>query len=310
MTDDPHRRSVIFSWRVKAIAVGQLVAGGGGPALIAYFGGGKTGHAAMSMILGAIILASTMLCFRFTRQARALPMVTAKGSSLRDQVRTIVADHNFAWLLVAKLAHLVAVAFGASTLAFFTLRVLELPDGYLALIIASSTVGIIAAAPVLTALSKRTGKQRTYWISVLIYATVHTSWWFAQPGEGAALMVVRGILMGIGSAGMMVIAQSLLADVMADDRARHGFSREGVYAGLYTTIEKLSFAVGIAMVGFLLGTAGYIEGGVDGVEQPQAALDMIRLSVSFVPAALAVFAAIMLARVRPSMAGATRQHDT
>ena len=108
--------------------------------------------------------------------------------------------------------------------------------------------------------------------------------------------------MGIGGCGMMLMAQSLLSDVMADDRINTGFSREGVYAGLYTTIEKFSYAVGIAIVGFLLGNAGYIEGNAEGINQPQAALNVIRYSISVIPAGLAIAAAIAMHRVRPSTA--------
>jgi GPH family glycoside/pentoside/hexuronide:cation symporter len=302
MTDDPHQRSVIFSWRVKAIAVGQVVAGGGAPALIVYFGAGQQGHAGMSLVLGAIILVSALLSFRYTRDARALPMVTSEKPQFREQLRSLLADKNLVWLLNAKMVHLVAVAFGASSFAFFTLRVLGLPDTYLSLIIVSSTVGILASAPPLTKLSRHIGKQNTYSMSVAIYAVVHIWWYFATPDDGVFLMGLRGLIMGVGGSGMMLMAQSLLSDVMADDRTRTGNSREGVYAGLYTTIEKFSYAVGIAIVGVLLGSAGYIEGNAAGIDQPQSALDVIRLSVSFIPAGLAILAAIAMHRVRPSTA--------
>lgn len=302
MTDDPHQRSVIFSWRVKAIAIGQVVAGGGAPALIVFFGGGQAGHAGMSLVLGAIIVASGLLCFRYTKEARALPMITSDKPQFREQLRTLFGDRNLVWLLNAKMVHLVAVAFGASSFAFFTLRVLELPDTYLSLAILSSTVGILGAAPPLTALSRRIGKQNTYSLSVAIYAIVHISWLYAGVGESGVLIALRGLIMGIGGCGMMLMAQSLLSDVMADDRTNTGFSREGVYAGLYTTIEKFSYAVGIAIVGFLLGNAGYIEGNAEGINQPQAALDVIRYSISVIPAGLAIAAAIAMHRVRPSTA--------
>ncbi len=302
MTDDPHMRSVIFSWRVKAIAIGQIVAGAGAPALIVYFGGGQAGHAGMSLALGAVILVSGLLCFRYTSQARALPMVKSDKPQFAEQLRTLFADRSLAWLLIAKMVHLVAVAFGASSFAFFTLRVLKLPDTYLSLAILCSTVGILAAAPPLTALSRRLGKQNTYSLSVAIYAIVHVSWLYAGVGESGLLIALRGLIMGIGGCGMMLMAQSLLADVMADDRTRTGFSREGVYAGLYTTIEKFSYAVGIAIVGFLLGSAGYIQGTAAGGEQPQAALDVIRWSISVIPASLAIVAACCMYRVRPSTA--------
>lgn len=301
MTDSPHMRSVIFSWRVKAIAIGQVAAGGAAPSLIVYFGGGAQGHAGMSLVLAAIILTASLICFRYTRDARALPLSSRKTNpGFMVQVRTLFGDGNLRLLLSAKMIHLVSVAFAGSSFAFFTLRVLELPDTYLSLYIISSSVAIFASAGLLASLSGRIGKQNTYSACVALYAIVGTSWLFAPVGEAAIPIVIRGFLQGLGGAGMMLIAQSLLADVMADDRARHGVAREGVYAGLYTTIEKLSYAFGIAIVGLLLSGAGYIGGMADGITQPQAALDVIRWSVSIIPAGLAVLAAVIMHFVRPS----------
>lgn len=301
MTDDPHVRSEIFSWRVKAIAIGQVAAGGAAPALIVFFGGGQGGHAGMSIVLGVGILIAALLCFRYTKDARALPVVNfSEMPGFTAQVRTLVADRNLVYLLSAKMIHLVAVAFGGSSMAFFTLRVLELPDTYLSLLIVSSSVAIFGSAGPLATLSRRIGKQNTYSLSVALYAVIHVTWLYAPVGETAIPIIIRGFLMGIGGSGMMLIAQSLLSDVMADDRVKHGIAREGVYAGLYTTIEKLSYAFGIAIVGFALGAAGYIEGNAEGINQPQSALDVIRWSVSIIPAGLAVLAAILMHQVRPS----------
>jgi GPH family glycoside/pentoside/hexuronide:cation symporter len=301
MTDDPHMRSVIFSWRVKAIAIGQVAAGGAAPALIVYFGGGQEGHAGMSIVLGICILITSLLCFRYTKDARALPVVnSSKAPGFIQQVRSLMSDRNLVWLLCAKMVHLVAVAFGASSMAFFTLRVLELPDTYLSLLIVSSSIAIFASAGPLVTLSRRIGKQNTYSLSVALYAVIHMTWLFAPVGETAIPIIIRGFLMGIAGSGMMLIAQSLLSDVMADDRASSGIAREGVYAGLYTTIEKFSFAFGIAIVGVALGSAGYIAGNAEGINQPQSALDVIRYSVSVIPAGLAVIAAFLMHQVRPS----------
>lgn len=302
MTDDPHMRSVIFSWRVKAIAIGQVAAGGAAPALIVYFGGGQGGHAGMSIVLGVCILVAGLLCFRYTRDARELPVVDfSKMPGFVSQVRSLAGDRNLLWLLSAKMVHLVAVAFGASSMAFFTLRVLQLPDTYLSLLIVASSISIFAAAGPLAALSRRIGKQNTYSLSVALYAVVNLSWLYAPVGETAIPIIIRGLLMGVSGSGMMLIAQSLLSDVMADDRARTGIPREGVYAGLYTTIEKFSYAFGIAIVGVALGSAGYIAGNAEGISQPQSALDVIRWSVSIIPAGLAVIAAVLMHQVRPSV---------
>ncbi|WP_394728790.1 MFS transporter [Altererythrobacter sp. GH1-8] len=299
MSDDPHERSEIFSWRVKAIAVGQLAAGAGGPALIVYFGGGQTGHIMMATVLGVLILISMMICFFMTRTARSLPMTVVKHSTLKEQARSLLADRNLTWLLSAKMMHLIAVAFGASSMAFYTMRVLQVPDTYLSLIIGSATAGILVATPVLTRISKRIGKQATYSLSVAIYVCANMAWYFCEIGLPAWVYVAIGFTSGVAGAGMMLIAQSLLSDIMADDRARNGYSREGVYAGFYTTVEKLSYAIGIVLVGTLLQAFGYIEGGGMDIVQPDSAIYAIRLSASVAPASFAILAAIMMTQVKP-----------
>ncbi len=297
MTDDPHTRSFIMSWRVKAIAIGQLLAGTVGPALVAFFGGGRAGHASMAWVMGILVLGATLGCYALTGRARYLPR-NAEVVPFRTQARSLLANRPFAWLLLGKLLQLVGVACGSATLAFFTMRVLQKPDTYLGVVFAAMTLGIIAAAPVWTRISRRLGKRQTYFLGAVIYAIANLSWLVATPAEGVAVLAMRSVTIGIGSAAMLLIGQSLLPDVMAWDRANNGLAREGVLAGFYATIEKLSYALGIAIVGAFLGAFGYVPGATFGIVQPASALTAIRWSVSVLPSLFAVLAALAIAQVR------------
>ena len=53
------------------------------------------------------------------------------------------------------------------------------------------------------------------------------------------------------------MGQAMLPDTIHYDFQKTGLRREGIFAGLYTTAEKLSFAIGGAMAGFLLQYFGY-----------------------------------------------------
>lgn len=294
MTDDPHTRSRLMAWRVKAIAIGQLLAGTAGPALIVAFGGGLAGHAAMGWVLGALVLVTSFACFSLTRDARLIEP-TRTVEPWTSQARSLLANRAFFWLLSAKLFQLIGVACGSATLAFFTMRVLGLSDVFLGLIFAFMTLGIIVGAPIWVWVSRRIGKRATYSAGALFYAAVNLTWLFAQPGESMVALAIRGFAIGLGSAGMLLAGQSLLPDVIAADRARTGLTREGLYAGFYTTIEKVSYAVGIALVGAFLQTFGYNPAAAS---QPEMAVFAIRLSVAVLPAACATIAALLIAGVR------------
>jgi GPH family glycoside/pentoside/hexuronide:cation symporter len=110
------------------------------------------------------------------------------------------------------------------------------------------------------------------------------SWWWAGAGDPVALIFIRGVIIGCSGSGVILMGQSMLPDTMEYDRRRTGLRREGVFAGFYTTVEKLSGAVGVAIVGAMLGAAGYIESRGPTVVQPASALLAIRFIQSWVPA--------------------------
>jgi GPH family glycoside/pentoside/hexuronide:cation symporter len=69
-----------------------------------------------------------------------------------------------------------------------------------------------------------------------------------------------------------------------------------VFAGVYTTIEKLSFAVGPAVLGLLLGWAGYV-GGADAA-QSETSRQVIAAGVSILPGLGITLAALIMTRYR------------
>nr|WP_246350354.1 MFS transporter [Sphingobium boeckii] len=299
MTEDSHQRSVIMSWRVKAIAIGQLLAGAAGPALIVAFGGGRDGHAGMSMVMGILVLLAALVCFRMTRNARRLPRSTHRPG-WRDQLG-ILRNSDFVWLLVAKLLQLTGVATSSAVIAFFMQRILKLSDAHLGFVFGASTIGIIVGAPIWTRISKHLGKHKTYLLAAAVHSLAGITWMFAQPGESLSILVLRSAILGVGSAGMLLIGQSLLPDVAAADAAKSGFAREGAFAGLYTTIEKVSYAIGIAAVGAFLQLNGYIPGVGPEIAQPESAMRALVWSVSIVPSVCALLAALAILRVRPEL---------
>ena len=90
------------------------------------------------------------------------------------------------------------------------------------------------------------------------------------------------------------MGQSLLPDTMEYDHLRTGLRREGIFAGFYTTVEKVAGAVGIALVGAILSAAGYVQSrGID-VVQPESALTAIRLVIALLPAGVSLAALLLL----------------
>ena len=86
---------------------------------------------------------------------------------------------------------------------------------------------------------------------------------------------------------VMLATQSMLPETIDYDYRRTGLTREGLFTGFYTTVEKLGVATGVAITGIVLGTMGYVAStGGEVVTQPASAIKGIYLCFGVIPAVL------------------------
>jgi GPH family glycoside/pentoside/hexuronide:cation symporter len=123
---------------------------------------------------------------------------------------------------------------------------------------------------------------------------VWISWQFAVHGEPTILVYLRGLVIGASGSGVILMGQSMLPDTMAYDFQRTGLRREGIFAALYTTVEKLSGALGVALVGAILSGFGYIQSRGSAVVQPASALWAIRFIMAWIPAIITLAGMMVL----------------
>ena len=296
MTDSKKTRSAMMSWRVFFIGGGALIAGTLGPKIILWAGGGAEGHSAMGIVMGLFIFLSGIVTFFLTGNVpdleRKIPHHTY---SFREKFLTVLSNRPFVLLLAIKLFQLSAVAISASTLAFFTVWILQRDYGALGTILLFTTVGQIIGTPVWLWIYRRQGAKRTFILSAFVFATASLTWLAADSSEAMTVTLARVFIKGLGTGGILLVGQSLLPDVIEYDRLRTGLRREGMLSGLYTTIEKIAFALGTAFVGIWLGTMGYIQQRNPlNDTQTGDAMIAIQFCQSIFPAALVGIAAFLI----------------
>ena len=109
------------------------------------------------------------------------------------------------------------------------------------------------------------------------------------------MIYLRAIGKGLGAGGVLLVGQALLPDVIEYDRLTSSKRREGVLSGLYTTIEKLAFALASAMLGFWLQLNDYVpQLNPYSDAQPQSALTALNFCQSIFPAVFIGIAAIIV----------------
>ena len=294
MTSDFHERTVLMSYRVVFFATANFAAVLGGSLLLQEFGN-EQGYPLLGWMVGATILASMLACYRLTASAPFNARSEPSRYTPRQQLRIIAGNKPFVVFILAKLGMLTAQASQVAAFLFFSEYVLQRGAALLTSLGIFLTIGPVVAAPGWTWLSRRWGKRNAFMLAALLYAIVVATWLLSGPAEPAWLTNVRVGALGLVLGGVIILGFALLPDTIEYDRRRSGINREGIYSGLYSTMEKAASAFGPLLFSVLLAANGFVSSrGGETVVQPDATVTVIYLAVGLFPALAALFAVAML----------------
>ena len=292
MAGSYHERTELMSWRVYGVGLSTIIATFCGPLLLDAFGGKAAAYKGMALVFAPIMMGAGIIAFLGTKRAPAT-VRPLHGPGFFSQMLSALGNGPFRALIAVKFVTLMSLGL-QSIYPFFFQRILGVSNGVLGSYFLCQSIMILAAASPWRWLSRRIGKKATFMIALGISVPVWISWQFAPHGEAAALVYLRGLIIGASGSGVILMGQSMLPDTMAYDHQRTGLRREGIFAGLYTTVEKLSGALGVALVGAILSGAGYIQSRGAAVVQPASALWAIRFTMAWIPALVTVAGMLVL----------------
>ena len=259
ITTDYDSRTDLMSYRVMAVAAGQLGGSALGPALVVYFGNGISGHAGMANTLALIMILAGVACVWMTKDAPFAKTVAQKNDdgSFLKQFKTAFQVRPFAILLGIKITQLTGFAVFLGSLPYLFTRIMELSYNHLGFYFLIQGSVMFISQPLWVKIVNRVGKKKGYYLASLSWGIGALSWMLAGSGESDLGIVLRGCFLGFGAGGLLLVGQSMLPDTMQYDKITTGQSKEGILAGVYTTVEKLSFAIGPSILGIMLGMVGY-----------------------------------------------------
>jgi GPH family glycoside/pentoside/hexuronide:cation symporter len=134
--------------------------------------------------------------------------------------------------------------------------------------------------PVITLLSQKLGKKRTFVLSQLVSCVGYAMFWFCfQPGE-PLLMLVPLPLFAFGIGGLFTLMTSMTADVCDLDELNTGARREGAFGAIYWWMVKFGMAFAGGMSGLIMSVVGFTP---DASVQPEGAVTGIRAAYTLVP---------------------------
>ncbi len=311
MSQDPHARTGILSWRMAGVLVGTLVGAVAAPLLVSAGGGGREGHRLMGLVLalliGASMLITALLAHRLPRSQPQPPAGPAAPLRLAAELRQALANRAYRVLLAGYVLVLVGNGAMAAAAPYFVVQVLQQgPDG-LGMVFASLLLAAIAAMPLWAAAARRLGKAPMAVAAAVLFALALAALVHVDAATPHLVLMGCCALAGVGFAGSQLLPFSLLTDLIEDDTRRTGQRREASLTGLFIAGEKAGLAAGPMVTAGVLSLTGFVAS-TDGaaVQSPQAVAG-IAWAFSLVPAAfIAMGAATLgwLARALPGRAKA------
>lgn len=295
MTDDYHERTRLMSIRMVLLTVGILLGGALAPAISGGKQGGRHGYSVMAVVIGVLLAAAMLACWRGTAGARTAPAAVGDRVTLRSQGRIIAANPGFLALVLAYSVQAIAISAmlaGAPYVATYVLG----DSGLAAVLFVFLVAPAALVMPLWRRLSLRRGKLPCYAAASLLYGVVAATLAFGRV-EPRSVVYLQVALLGVGYAGMQLFPYSMLPDAVSADPRAASEARAGVYTGVWQGVETIGYAVGPALYGGALALTGFVSSSADKpVAQPASALTGVALAFSLLPAVLVLLSLPLLRR--------------
>jgi GPH family glycoside/pentoside/hexuronide:cation symporter len=274
--DDGERRK-IMSWRVVFMAIGLTVSAFA-PGFMEQIGGGLHGYEIMSWVYAGIC-GVTMLSTVFATGRLGKGRKDQARLSLFGQFRLVAKNKRYLGLLMVCFLQKTAEGIGYGSFAYFCIYVVHQPLSAFGLVVLASTAGQIVVQPLWLWASKRWSAPLLYTLGVLGWC-VNLGLWLLMKDQSPLWLIPLGLQAGASAGGFLMVTLGMLSNTLADDTAKSGLNREGVYSGFWLATEKVAFAFGALVVGVILGLFGFVES-ANGTNAPQTPTAVLGIAITY-----------------------------
>lgn len=305
ISPNPKDRNVLSTYRMTFAYIGSFVTLLLFNPLVNYFSDHSKDIAAqqhgwlMSIIVIAVMCAILfLLCFFFTKER--VKSIKKEQAPLKEDIQDLLKNKPWWILLGAGVAALIfnSIRDGAAIYYFKyfireddfeSIKIFNIPfvlSGlYLALGQAANIVGVMLAAPI----SNRIGKRYTYMASMLI-ATVLSVAFFWLDKTDVTMIFVFQVLISICAGSIFPLLWSMYADCADYSELKTGNRATGLIFSSSSMSQKLGWAVGTALTGWLLSYFGFEANQI----QSEETISGIKMFLSLLPAVGTVLSVVFI----------------
>ena len=286
LTDDYDERSALTTTRMVMAVPAYLIGVALTPVIVGLFAVERTGWAFVGILYGAICAIVLLVSAIGLRERQVVIKSEAKASILKSFLATFL-NRPFVVLIIVYFTVNIAFALIKTLMAYF-LQYQLLMEAQIPLVMGLMLICVTISLPFWKKLSERLDKGPTYALGMFIGALAVSGTYFL-PHTPSSLIYIIAALAGIGFGAQWIFPWTMVADVVDYDRVKTGEFRSGMYFGVWGLATKISEALAIAGVGWILTGYGYVPN----IEQSADSLMGIRLFFGPIPA-LAIIIALPL----------------
>ena len=306
MTDDPKEKTVFSSFRMFFAYGGSFISLFLWEPLTKMFGGYNTsgGWFWAMVTIAAACFVMFILCFLLTREH----LKTVSTVSVGNDFKSLLSNKPW-WLLIgaalcsnlfntvrgATVAYFFADIIGADvSLSFMGMTFLFYAGLFLGVGEVSNMVGVALCVPI----ANKLGKKTTFMIVNALLLVFSVLFFFIPiTPSGFWVMLIFQVIISILTGVMSPLIWSMYADVSDYAELEFRTASTGLIFSSASMAQKFGGAIGGAAVLWLLSGFGYITDSAQvaaGVVQPESALLVLRWLMSFIPAAVAALAVVVV----------------
>lgn len=258
------------SWRQMFAVVGMILGVALGPVLY-----GILGWPGMGITLGVVAVIGLVVAVTGTTERRP---ATVDNIGFFQAIVYTFKNKAFLAYVTGSLLIQVVVALLPASVPFFTKYVLGDPDPVLQSVLLG-TIFIVAVPSVYLwgFLIGKFGAWKAMLATIVVFVAGLLPFSFVST---LTWTIAAAVIVGIAVAGIMVLLDVLLAEVIDIDADKTGIRREGMYLGINGFIVRWSVSIQAIIFGLILPWSGYHEGALS---QPETVATGIRLMISGIP---------------------------
>ncbi|WDV47849.1 glycoside-pentoside-hexuronide (GPH):cation symporter [Clostridiaceae bacterium M8S5] len=295
ITDDYNERTSVRFYCLAFQLLGVFVASTGTMVVVDKFvaitGSTQTAWSIAAGIFGAASTVAALISWNYTRGKESIVMEPEeeKGQSILKTLTDVAKIRSIRFLAIAVAIYGIGFSITSGIYMYLMNSVMHLDgDNQVVFFTFMSIVGLIII-PISNILGIKMGKRKAYIYLIVCSGAIQMLYSFFD--FTFALLLVFCVVASFGHNNYFGLFQSMMYDCCEAYEYRTGLKKEGVITSIIFLFQKLGFALGMWLMGYIMELTGYIG---DATQQTSEAVRGIKMLATVCAPAFFIISALIM----------------